>query len=381
MTVGGRSWIRTHSYQLFLIALLLRIAVFLTASSLYHIPLSSYAAKGDGASYLAYAKAILGDPSALTDYDRRVFPGYPALIALVHLSRLSLPMSAVLIDWFSAGIAAVAACALFGDKRTGYAMLFLVPHYLCNSSLAMSEAPLLAFTLTGLLLVHRNHPIAGGLLLGAAGLIRPMACFAAGAWMIHLLVDRRWRQSLKFALPALVVVAIGLLIMHRFTGNAFRGVKIYRDSPQAYVGRIFELPFHSLLTTPRREHASMGFITYIYIHVAVVLFACASLGSRIANLLIGRSSAGTQGQSGDWCSRKSRHPLALFAFLWLIANTLFQLCIGSGWGFRHFPRFAIPSQPALFFALLPYAPQRKWIWISGGIGVFVLAVVSVGQCP
>jgi hypothetical protein len=347
--------------QLFLAAFLLRIAVFLAASHLYHVPLAAYANKGDGESYLAYAKAILGNPSSLTEYHRRVFPGYPTLIVLVHLVGFSLPLSALLIDWLSSGIAAVAVRSLFGERCIGLAMLFLVPHYLANSSLAISEAPLLAFTLMGLLLSKKNYPLAGGILLGCAGLIRPMACFAVGGLLISFAIERRWRQLLWTALSAAAVLLAGIIAMHLFTGNAFRGVKIYRDSPQAYVGRIFEWPFHSLLATPRREHFSAGFIAYIYIHVAIVLFACVSLARRVI--------------------QPKPQPLDVLAFTWLLSNTLFQLCIGSGWGFRHFPRFAIPAQPALFWALHPYAPRPNWIWYAGIGGVFVLAVVSVHTCP
>jgi hypothetical protein len=349
--------------QLFLAAFCLRLAVFLTASHLYHIPLTTYANKGDGESYLAYARAILGDPSSLTDYHRRVFPGYPTLIVLVHLVGFSLPLSALLIDWLSSGIAAAAGRSLFGERRIGWAMLFLLPHYLANSSLAMSEAPLLAFTLMGLLLAKNNRLLAGGILLGFAGLIRPMACFAAGGLLISFALERRWRQLIWTALAAAAVVIAGIIAMHLFTGDAFRGVRIYRDSPQAYVGRIFEWPFHSLVTTPLREHVSPGFISYIYIHVAIVLFACVSLGWRILQL------------------KPRPNPLDLLTFTWLVSNTLFQLCIGSGWGFRHFPRFAIPAQPALFWALHSYAPRQNWIWLVGIAGVFVLAVVSVHTCP
>lgn len=351
------------AFQLFTLALLLRLAVFSAASIHYQIPLQTYAEKGDGQSYLHYAQAILGDPKNLTEYDRRVFPGYPAMIALFHLFGFSFPLAAVVIDWLSAAIAAGAAYGLFGEKRIGWAMLFLLPHYLANSSLAMSEAPLLAFTLLGLLLSLRNRPLVGGLLLGFAGLIRPMACFPAIALLIALAINRQWRQSIFNALAAGGIFLAGLLALHLFTGDVFRGVKIYRNSPQAYEGHLFQWPFHSLIFTPLRELFSPGFIAYIYIHVALVLLGCTLLACRIFN----RSAL--------------PNPLDVIAFIWLICNTLFQLCIGSHWGFLHFPRFAIPAQPALFYALAPHAPRSRWIWCAGIVGVFWLAVVSVRDCP
>jgi hypothetical protein len=364
MTFSGSAFSTSDKSAIWIfgIAFCLRAAVFLTATATYHIPLNSFASKGDGASYLACAKAILGDSSTLTDYDRRVFPGYPALIALVHLIGFSFPLAALSIDWLSTGLAAAFARVLFGDRRVAWAMLFLLPHYLANSTLAMSEAPLLALTLAALLLAVRGHAISSGILLALAIFIRPMACFAAAGVAASLLVDRRYRQLITTALSAIVIVMIGVLTWHYFTGDALRGIRIYRDSPRAYTGQIFEWPFHALLTVPGREHVPWGFVTYIYVHVLVVLIGCAMIARRVLR--------GGQTRTLD-----------CIALVWLLGNTMFQLCIGSTWGFRHFARFAIPSQPALFWALHPVLPRAKWVWWAAGCGVFVLAVVSVHLTP
>jgi hypothetical protein len=341
----------------------LHLLVFLLASAIYHIPIDQFAAKGDGASYLAYAKAILGDASTLTNYDRRVFPGYPALIALFHLGGLTFPFAALLVDWLSAGVAAALSVQLFQDRRVAWAMLFLLPHYLGNSTLAMSEAPLLAFTIGGLLLALNDSPFAGGMLLGFAGLIRPMACFAAGGLLVWFLVDRRYRQALLACLGAAMLFGLGVLALHYFTGDALRGIRVYHDSRRAYGGQIFEPPFHALLTIPFREHVSAGFVTYIYCHVLVVLVGCGFIAYRVLAV--------------DSPTRS----LDLVAFTWLLGNTLFQLCIGSTWGFRHFTRFAIPAQPALFWALLPILPRVRWPWVVATCGIILLAVVSVHLTP
>ncbi len=69
--------------------------------------------------------------------------------------------------------------------------------------------------------------------------------------------------------------------------------------------------------------------------------------------------------------------LTPIAWPWLLGNTLFVLCIGSGWGFNHFPRFNIPAQPALFYALSPLLP-RHWIWWAlFTAGSFATAVFTV----
>jgi Gpi18-like mannosyltransferase len=351
----------------FAVAVLLRAGVFLAASHVYGIPLPAYAAKGDGASYIAYAKAIFGDSSRLTEYDRRVFPGYPALIALGHSVGLSFPLAALLVDWLSAGIAAAAALSLFRDLRVGLAMVYLVPHYLTNSSLAMSEAPMLAFTLLGLLLVlRRRQDVVGGALLAFACLVRPMACFAVAGTVITLVTQRQWRRMLLAAAGGVLVIAAGIVFVDWFTADVFQSFRIYRDSPRAYGGHLFEWPFYSLINTPRSEHASAGFVTYIYSHVGIVLFACAMLVARLAR----RAHS-----AGD------RTALDVLACTWLVGNTLFQLCIGSTWGFRHFARFAIPAQPALFWALCPMLPRRLWPWLVSAGGICYMAVVCVNLTP
>jgi hypothetical protein len=227
----------------------------------------------------------------------------------------------------------------------------------------MSEAPLLAFTLVGLvLIVGKRHAVFGGILLGFAGLIRPMACFAVVGVMLALLSQRRVREMLISAACAAAIIASGAIALHLLSGDALRGVRIYHNSPRTYGGEIFALPFQSLITTPAREHVSVGFVVYIYAHVVIVLSACV--------LLVWRA-----------LRRSSTVGLDLLAFGWLAGNTLFQLCIGSGWGFRHFPRFAIPAQPALFWALHPYLPRRAWPWLVAGGGVFYMAVECVNLTP
>ena len=355
---------------LFVVAVLLRAGVFLTASHVYHIPPPAFAAKGDGASYIAYAKAILGDSSKLTEYDRRVFPGYPALIAIAHCLGLSFSVAAVSVDWLSAGIATGAALALFRDLRVGLAMVYLVPHYLTNSSLAMSEAPMLAFALVGLLLVLRRRMyLVGGALLGFACLIRPMACFAVIGAIVALVMQRESRRALLTGVGWALVLAAGIAFVSWFSSDVFQSLRIYRDSPRAYGGHLFEWPFYSLITTPAREHVSAGFVTYIYAHVAIVLFACAMISVR----LVWHGSA-----AHDSPARTSLDALAC---TWLIGNTLFQLCIGSTWGFRHFARFAIPAQPALFWALCPMLPRRMWPWLISAGGICYMAVVCVNLTP
>jgi hypothetical protein len=244
-----------------------------------------------------------------------------------------------------------------------------------NSSLVMSEAPLLAFTLAGLALLRPSGVSTSGgyesfsklilsaLLFGVAGLIRPMACFAAFGAIVALLRARRFIPALVITIIAGLVAATGLLFLRHRLGGATESLRVYRDSPRAYGGELFTWPFHSLLRTPGEDHASVGTIVYIWAHVLLVITACVRLARRAL-------------------SRSASTPfLDNVCAPWLIANLLFVLCIGGVWGFRHFPRFTIPAQPALFWALRDWLPRKKWIWLLMACGLFVFAVFGVRSTP
>lgn len=351
-----------------IVAILLRVAVFFTASTTGHLSLATYTAKGDGASYLAYAAAMSGERSfhSLAEYDRRVFPGYPALIAIVHRLGFPLPVAALLVTWASAGFAAAAAAWWFADRRIGYALLCLIPHYLINSSMAMSEASLLAAVLAGLLLAQREKNVSAGILLGFAGLIRPMACFAVAGVLLLKIMQRRWKSAAILTAVTLGALMAGIAALQLWTGDALQGTRIYANNPGAYGGHMILWPFQSLLTTPFHEKTSIGRIFYTWIHVAITLSACALLVRRTIQT---RAAHAT---------RAARDVVAL---PWLLGNTLFVLCIGSAWGFRHFPRFTIPTAPAMFWTLRSWLPSNRILWMLIVLACFVAAIFGVRSSP
>lgn len=391
-----------------LAGLLLHVAVFVAASACFHIPLDQYVSKGDGESYIAYARALCGEIHQLDEYHRRVFPGYPAMIALLHLAGVPVQWAALAITWCAAAAAAAMAAAFFQDRRIGWGMLILPPHYLINSSLVMSEAPLLALVLAGLLLTQRGRTIAGAMLLGAAGLIRPMACFAVlGAMATRFRSVRRlpsvgsssprlgalkpnvnraspvpfpikpaspatrWRPALLLGGVSAIVVATGIAALYFWTGDALEGTRVYANSPRAYAGRMIMWPFQALIVTPLREPTSVGKLIYIWTHVFVALAGCIILARRTYR---GASTSSPRPSDADAAS-------TTLACVWLVGNTVFVLCVGSPWGFRHFPRFMIPAMPALLWALRPILPRRWWIWLPPIAAVFVMAVLGVHDSP
>jgi hypothetical protein len=65
----------------------------------------------------------------------------------------------------------------------------------------------------------------------------------------------------------------------------------------------------------------------------------------------------------------------------VVGNTAFVLCIGSVWGFRHFPRFTIPAAPAMFWTIRNLLPSRWGWWIVIAAACGVMAVAGVIASP
>jgi hypothetical protein len=211
--------------------------------------------------------------------------------------------------------------------------------------------------------------IGSGIVLGLAGLVRPMACFAAGGVMIALLVRRRFNAALTIGVVAANVFLAGVVALHAWTGDALFGARVYASNPGAYGGEMFAWPFKSLIETPARGGASIGRVVYIYAHVLLTLVAGSALAARWVRFSVARPES------------RSLDPRDAVALPWLAGNTVFVLCVGSHWGFDHFPRFGIPAMPALFWAVRRFLPDRWYLWAALLAAVFVFAVIGVRESP
>jgi hypothetical protein len=339
-------------------AVLLRVLLFVVASHLGGWTIDSFASLRDGPSYMHIAAAILGDSSQVTAYDRRVFLGYPTIIAAVSVLGIPIPIAALMINWVCAGATAVLSAVLFRDMRVGWAVALFPPSYLTYSTLVMNESSLLAFSVGGLVLARKGRPVSGGLLLGFAGLVRPVACFAVLGMMTERLARKRQRDALLVGAVSALVVLSGYLILQSRSGNALVGVQTYVSDERAFGGQPFALPFQSLLLTPVRHSVPLWKVAYAWSYVALTIAGC---------ILAVREVRG--GAVED-------HDRNLLAATWLISNTLFVLCIGNVWGFHDFNRHILAALPALMWTFRAWARRGRIAMFTASVSV-ALGVVGL----
>jgi hypothetical protein len=372
-----------------LLAIAVRVALVAATRIYTGWSLTEIANLHDGPSYLRVAAGMLDPTAVVAHLDRRVFLGYPALIAAAGLARVPLPIAALAISWLASGVVAVTAAQVFTDRRLGWALVFFPPSFLIFSSLAMSEASMLALIGVGLyFIIRREWYVAGALALGCAGLIRPVACFAVAS--VLAVIGHRWllerrevlrihkiqphyetkvgREQLRAAtLVSLIsgtVVAAGFGALHVWRGDALEGVRIYASSQDTFGGQVLSWPFRSLIMTPLNTAVPLWKVGYVWSYVLFVVVGCVLAGRRL------------------WMSRQSeKFELALLAGVWLFGNTMFVLCTGSVWGFHYFDRHMLAAVPALLWAYTDVFPNRWALWLGIGAlftvqGFFGLLVTS-----
>ena len=362
------------------LALGLRIALFAWATAATGTSFTDYARAADGYQYLACAHAWRGDMAELAahPYYRRLFPGYPALIAALAAAGMPEPAAALLPSWLAAPAVAVLAALVFGDRRVGWAMAALTPAYVFSGSLICTEALCLLLSLAGIGLLARGgrgggggggsggggsggggagRAVAAGIAFGAGGLFRPVAAFAMlGAAARELALGRR-RTAAALVLAAGVAVASGLAAVGWRFGDPLMSLHEYAGDPGAYGGELFTWPFKALATVPSTTPVAAWKLAYVAVHVLAVLAGCA------------------------WAVREWRRAasadqrgIAALAAVWLTGNTLYVLCIGNVWGFHDFPRFIVPALPALFWALRGLLPRRPAVWAAIGVASVALSL-------
>jgi hypothetical protein len=249
---------------------------------------------------------------------------------------------------------------IFRDRRLGWAMALLTPSYLLYSTMAMSEPTLLALSLGGIAIVRCNRDVLGGGLLGAAGLIRPMAFFAVLGVLFERVRQNR-RSAGVIAIAAAGAMAAGLLFHQFWSGNALQNVQIYATDKRTYAGQLFTWPFESLIMTPIRTEVASWKVAYVWSYVVVTLTACWI----VLRDLVRPDTKSAQ----DLMNLRLCGP-------WLVGNTTFTLLIGHIWGFHQFHRFILVALPPLLWVFRKYYPKHWSGWVF--VGALSVAIALVG---
>ncbi len=350
---------------MFGVAVFLRIAVFMTMTSVYGFTVQDFAEWQDGKSYLWMAQTFAGSPPAfLREYDHRVFPGFPAILALVYAVGLPLTWTALAINWLCSGLAAVFAAKLFDDRRIGWVLATLTPQYILNGSMAMTESLMMALMLGGLVLAHRNKTWAGGLAAGLGGLVRPMIAFSVFGQIVSDLRSGRVRRGLLYGASAAGMVGVGLLVLQYKTGDVLRAAQVQANHKWAYGGQVFDWPFRSLIRTAidRRAIEQMTYsleqVVYFLAPVPIVLLGCVLLYMQWRRVGF------------------KRDPMLALCAPWLWANTLFAACIGTSWALSQFQRFLLVALPPLAWAYRAWLPRRPAVWLMCAILSYGFAIIT-----
>lgn len=349
---------RNRMIILVLVAATVHAAFFIAAASFSHLTWSQQAHFGDSDQYVRYGQAIAGHATTLSEYDKRLFFGAP--LAIAGMIRVGIPggAAAVLQSWAGSCIAVAASAYLFESVTIGLAVALLLPDYLLVSSVVASEGLMLGLTTAGLAFARRRKQIVlGGLLLGAAGVVRPMACFAVIGYAAAEVSEKRYRNAIVLGLSSLAVVLLGMAAMRYFTGDALESLHVYRDHPTAYDGHLLDWPMHAIIHYSTHYPIDKSKLLYVWVNVVFLVVALAALAAG--------PRAGTS--------------LGRLSLVWAAGNSLLCVCLGSAWAYLCFPRFICGAEPALLFGVRRFLPPARqwWAWLLIGGASFAVALMMI----
>src|SRR5437762_10699913 len=97
-------------------SIFIRVLLFTALLLSLHYSPERVARMRDGYHYLDYAHGIVvGKFASIDPFHRRLFPGYPVLIAAFTMTGLRPEIAALILNWFAAAATAPLAAILFGD--------------------------------------------------------------------------------------------------------------------------------------------------------------------------------------------------------------------------------------------------------------------------
>jgi hypothetical protein len=315
---------------------------------------------GDDIDYLAVADAIRhGDFHHL--YIQH-FMGYPYSIAAVTL-LFHLP--AVVALWLIAVLSSLTsvwlAARLFGTEAAAYFALTNFA-WLQVSFLGGSEPLSLALGLGALLAFRRNRVLLAALLASLSVIVRPLMIFVLVGIGMVLLYRRQFRPFFVALATALAIAAVYVLPLARAYGDPLLTVHSYTmhdyggGGIKGPHGHLFGWPFHGIVAGTLAYPAPWTNLVLSFFWIGLVLAGVAMMFSRRF-----REYAKTRPTEVIFCGF---YLLAIFSYDYLL------------WARSNFIRFAIPTLPFVFFALLPILPKDRRIFWGLSILTPVLAAVS-----
>jgi hypothetical protein len=352
---------RVRSIVLF--ALLPSIAILIVVFGIYRVRLDLWLGVADTSSYIAVAHHFVTGQRSANEWDERVFPGWSLLLTPFSLLGIAGPGAVALSTAFGA-LVPYLVWILTRDARTALGCAVLLPVWLLQSTLGMSEPSYLAAILIGLIALMRGQTAAGALMIGFAGLIRPTAAFAWAAGGLVLWRGRQWRKLVLWSAVSALVVSLIVPLNLKLYGEPLRQTKLYNSLPnignEAREAGISEgkfghlgIPFKALVETPILVRVPKWKIFYVWAHVVMILGAC-------------------------WFAFRHINGSDLDQVLsvWALLNSAFIVSTGPYWGFHSFDRYCLWAMPAYMFLLRPYLPNARWIWYTVAVLSTLIALAA-----
>ena len=373
---------RRELFAIFLAAVAIRCVAF-TVMGLKAHNLAGFAYLSDGSAYIDNAKRINGDGMP-SPYDQRVFVGLPWLIAMTHKLGMPYLPAAAGIGLIVPGLMCVLAARVLHDRRIGWAMAVLPPHWILDTAAVMNESLMLTLCLAAMLALRwamagdeglrrgdacvARHgtiadanphpqpndprggrrrrrpykstafaPVLAAFAFAAAGIVRPMACFTVVGAIAMLLQAKRPRKAVMLAIDTLVLLALLFLAFKGAYWNPLDNARAYDTQALAYNGQVFTYPFGSFVDAVHTRGPLNKSVIY---KTATMLVAVAVLAIAFVK----------------W--KHHRRPLDAWAVTWWGTNLAFAACIGSHWGVDIAQRSLMWAAPAAYWTLRDYLPTR-----------------------
>lgn len=368
---------RTRAWNLFAAAVAVRVALLALPFAVRDTTWEHFLGLSDAGAYRDLARVLQGSaaPDTLGFYASRVFPGWPALVAVAAL-LVPLDAAMVALSLACAGLLPVLCWRMTGCAAAAWLLVFAPPAWLLASTHPIAEPAFLLASLAALAAAQRSRWLGAGLLAGAACVIKPYGCFVVAGLLAATLVagPRAWSRPLQVLAAAAVLPAALLVLNVRLFGDPLHQFHVYGAAlsalnlPADVAAKLhaphghWGVPFRALIETPLVVGAPAWKTLYIFAHVPV-LAVLVLRGLRRA-------------RRADETARAWQTAAAVWAAL----NALAIVCGGPYWGFHSFDRYFVWAWPALLLLNADLLARRDWlVWPLSAASVAATAFALLNK--